>query len=287
MPFELQGPHSSKITSWTGDYQSSDFHHLKPGQWTDDTQMSLAVAESMLESRFYDPVVASVKYLAWYQSGNCRGIGTSTQQAMQKLADGKEWNVSGIENAEGNGTAMRAAAIGAYQKGTERLRSSAHWARIDATITHKSDEAKEGSAAMAVAACHLCTGGRKDALLTTVLEHTEKSQVRTGLEGVYRALRRGDSLVDFLKTKDWLLSGVSPHVVQSVPAAFACFVFSNNFEDTVRNAIRLGGDTDTTAAMAGALAGSHYSYEGIPEALKTPLERQADIRAIELRLLGV
>ena len=215
------------------------------------------------------------------------GFGTSTRQAMGSLAQGKEWHASGVEGAEGNGTAMRAAPIGAHQnRGTERLRAAAHWARIDAAITHKSDEAKEGSAAIAVATSHLCAGGRKADLLTTVLEHTEKSRVRYGIEDVYRARRRGDSLGDFLKTRDWLLSGVSSHVVQSVPAALTVFLYSENFEDTVKDAIRMGGDTDSVAAMAGALAGSHYGFEGIPESLLKPLERAEDIRAIELRLLG-
>ena len=75
-------------------------------------------------------------------------------------------------------------------------------------------------------------------------------------------------------------------MVQSVPAAFATFLYGANFEETVSNAIRMGGDTDTVAAMAGALAGSYYGYEGIPESLTFPLERAADIRGTELRLLG-
>jgi ADP-ribosyl-[dinitrogen reductase] hydrolase len=287
MPFETESPLATRLASWTGDYQSSGFHRLQPGQFTDDTQMSLAVAEAILENQFYDPGVAAKKYLDWFVSGNCRGIGTSTRQAMQNLAHGKEWHASGIEGAEGNGTAMRAPPIGAHQnRGTERLRAAAHWARIDAAITHRSDEAKEGSAAIAVATSHLCSGGKKSDLLTTVLEHTEKSRVRFALEDIHRAVRRGETLGGFLKTRDWLLSGVSSHVVQSVPAAFAMFLYSEDFEATVKNAIKLGGDTDSVASMAGALAGAFYGYEAIPESLRTPLERQADIRAIELKLLG-
>jgi len=287
MPFETESPLSSRLASWTGDYQASSFHRLKPGQFTDDTQMSLAVAEAILENKFYDPGVTAKKYLAWFTSGDCRGIGNNTRLAMQNLAKGKEWHTSGIEEAQGNGTAMRATPIGAHQnRGAERLRAAAHWARVDSAITHKSDEAKEGSAAMAVATSHLCSGGRKADFLTTVLEHTEKSRLRYAVEDLYRAIRRGDSLGDFLKTREWLLSGVSAHVVQSVPAAFTVFLYSENFEETVKNAIKLGGDTDTIAAMAGALAGSLYGIEGIPETLLAPLERKDDIRAIELKLLG-
>jgi ADP-ribosylglycohydrolase len=287
MPFETESPLATRLASWNGEYQSSTYHRLRPGQFTDDTQMSLALAETILENKFYEPSVAAKKYLAWFTSGDCRGIGTSTRQAMSNLAQGKTWEASGIEQAQGNGTAMRAAPIGAHQnRGAERLRASAHWARIDAGITHNSDEAREGSAAMAVATSHLCAGGKKDSLLTTVLQHVQKSRVRSALEDVYRAIRRGDSIGDFLKTREWLLSGVGPHVVQSVPAAFTMFLYSENFEDTVRNAIRMGGDTDSVAAMAGALAGSYYGIEGIPDSLLDPLERAAEIRNIELRLLG-
>lgn len=287
MPFETESPLSTHLSSWGGEYQSSAFHHLKPGQFTDDTQMSLALADAILEKKFYEPSIAAKKYLAWFTSGDCRGIGNNTRLAMQNLAQGKEWSASGIEQAQGNGTAMRAAPIGAHQnRGTERLRAAAHWARIDAAITHKSDEAKEGSAAMAVAVSHLCSGGRKTDLLTTVLQQIEKTRLRFAIEDVYRAIRRGDTIGEFLKTREWLLAGVSPHVVQSVPAAFTVFLYSENFSDTVMNAIRMGGDTDSVAAMAGALAGSHYGIEGIPQSLLAPLERAADIRAIEMKLLG-
>lgn len=287
MPFETDSPLSTRLSAWNGTYQSSGFHRLKPGQFTDDTQMSLALADAILTNKFYDPGIAASKYLEWFISGDCRGIGSNTRLAMQNLAKGLEWHAAGINGAEGNGTAMRAAPIGAHQnRGTERLRAAAHWARVDAQITHKSDEAKEGSAAIAVAVSHLCAGGRKTDVLTTVLEHLAKSRVRFAIEDLNRALRRGDTLGDFLKTKDWLLSGVTAHVAQSVPAAFTMFLYSTDFDATVKNAVRLGGDTDSVAAMAGALAGSHYGIEGIPEPLRSPLERADDIRAIEKRLLG-
>jgi len=291
MPFEMESPLSVKLSSWTGGYQSSSSNpinrNLKPGQFTDDTQMSIALAKAILENNYYEPSLAASKYLAWFTSGDCRGIGTTTRIAMMNIAQGKSLSTCGVEGAEGNGTAMRAAPIGAHQsKGVERFRAAAYWARMDAELTHRSVEASEGSAAIAVATSHLCSEGRKEDLLTTVLEHVQKSQVRVGIENLHRAIRRGDSLQDFLKTREWLLSGVSGHVIQSVPAAFTIFAYSDNFEETVQNAVRLGGDTDTVAAMAGALAGSYYGIEGIPKALLLPLESASDLRDLELRLLA-
>ena len=97
---------------------------------------------------------------------------------------------------------------------------------------------------MAVATAHLCSGGRKAEVLTNVLgcSTQNKSRLRSGLEDVYRATRRGDTMMEFLKTREWLLAGVSPHIVQSVPAAFAMFIYSEDFENAVKNAVKLGGD---------------------------------------------
>ena len=291
MPFEMESPLSENLSNWTGEYRNSGRnainHKLKPGQFTDDTQMSIALAEALLEKNYYDMSVAAKKYLAWFTSGDCRGIGTTTRIAMMNIAQGRDLDSCGVEGAEGNGTAMRAAPLGAHQtKGVERLRAAAFWGQMDASVTHRSTEAFEGSAAIAVATSHLCSGGRKDALLPTVLEHVRTSQVRVGIETLHRALRRGDTMEDFLKTREWLLSGVSGHVVQTVPAAFTIFAYSDNFSETVRNAVSLGGDTDTVAAIAGALAGSYYGIEGIPETLLLPLERAAYLRDLELRLLA-
>lgn len=285
MPFETESPLSQRIMGWTGHYEGSAYHRLQPGQWTDDTQMSMALAASLVEHKFYDPATAAKHYLDWFR-GRPRGIGTSTRQAMEKLASGREWHQSGIEGAEGNGTAMRAAPIGLFHhRGTERLHSAAHWARIDAAITHVSDEAREGSAAVAVAVSHLSSGGSKSELLQAVMQNIEKSRVRFGLEDLYRAIRAGDSFKEVIARNDWLLAGVGGHVVKTVPAAFAVFLYGRDFDNTVCDAVRLGGDTDTVAAITGALAGAHYGIEGIPGELLEGLERADDIRALEDALL--
>lgn len=285
MPFETETPLSTRLASWSGGYEASSYHRLKPGQFTDDTQMSMALATSLLRHKFYDPGDASRAYLSWFTSGDCRGIGTSTRQAMERLAHGHEWHASGIEGAEGNGSAMRIAPLGLFHhRGTDRLGAAAHWARIDSAITHKSEEAKEGSAAMAVAVSHLSSGGSKEDLLQAVMSHTEKSRTRYALEDIYRAIRRGDTFREVVTSKDWLLSGVGAHVVQTVPAAFVMFLYGENFPDTIRNAIRMGGDTDTTAAMTGALAGAFYGFEAIPKDLLKGLEKAGDIRLLETAL---
>ncbi len=298
MPFETAAPSTPTLLAWKGGYESSKFHKLGPGQFTDDTQMSLALAASLLEKRFYDPEHASKKYLAWFVSGDARGMGGSTRKALARLTTGTPWYQAGEKGAEGNGTAMRAAPIGMFQnRGTERLGAAAHWARVDAAITHQSDEAKEGSAAIAVAVSHLCSGRTLITLLDTVLAHLEKSRVHFALEDLQKTTSRfaechrdhNEILEEFLRDRGQLRDGPSARVSESVPAAFAALLSGSTYKDTVERAIRAGGDTDSVAAMAGAMAGALYGYEAIaadPGELLLGLERSSEIREIELKLLG-
>jgi poly(ADP-ribose) glycohydrolase ARH3 len=66
--------------------------------------------------------------------------------------------------------------------------------------------------------------------------------------------------------------GLSLKAIESVPAAIGAFVLTNSFREAVVVAVNLGGDTDTIAAMAGAIAGAYYGFEQIPQEWIAPLE---------------
>jgi ADP-ribosylglycohydrolase len=76
------------------------------------------------------------------------------------------------------------------------------------------------------------------------------------------------------------------HVVQTVPAAFAAVLLTDSYESAILAAIRAGGDTDTTAAIAGGLAGALYGRSHIPERLLQDLEDRDDLQRIEEALIG-
>lgn len=305
MPFETTRSDSPALARWTGGFIPSappNTHHLGAGQFTGDTQMSMALAEHLLSHGFYEPGRASEKYLAWYRSGDCRGIGTATRKAMERLASGTVWPDSGERGAEGNGSAMRAAMIGAFHhRGTHRLAAAADWARVDAAVTHRSEEAAEASAAMAVAVSHLASGGRREELLDVALSNLRKTRVYFALEDLAHSVRalaqheaegkpRGDLGESLLR--DWLtqsrldVRGPSARASESVPTAFAAFLSASTFLEAVEGAVRVGGDTDSVAAMAGAMAGSFFGLASIPEDLVRRLERREEIRRLELGLLG-
>ncbi len=280
MPFETASMFDARLLSWDGSFQPSEFHKLKPGQWTDDTMMSLCLAQSLVERQGYDAVDAAARYLAWYKSGDHRGMGNTTREALRRLSIGDDWTISGQQGAQGNGTAMRAGVLGAYYKATPN--SAADFARIDATITHRSLEAEEGSVAIAVGVAYLCDAAQKWPTLEKVIAALRPSKVRDGLVKVaslYRdKLNIGSVLGDSLQT--------GAHVVQTVPAAFAAFMLTSSYMEGVDASIRAGGDTDTTAAIAGGLAGAYYGHQAIPPRYLSQLEQYTELRTVESKLFG-
>lgn len=78
--------------------------------------------------------------------------------------------------------------------------------------------------------------------------------------------------------------GVPCHVVDTVTAAFACFLFTSNYATAVVQAIHLGGDTDTQGSITGALAGSFYGLEDIPLTWRNDIEDGAHLIKLEAGL---
>lgn len=273
MPFETRLPSDPLLLNWKGDYLPSEYHKLKPGQWTDDTMMSKMLMESLYICGGFYPRDVANRYLHWYLSGDTRGMGKTTKAALHRLKEGSRWTDSGIGDAEGNGTAMRAAPMGAFYH--EDPLTVAEFSRMESRITHKSVEASEGSAAVALMVAYLWQGVDRSNLLDATLEFLVNSKVK-------------DKLITLNKTKGHLalpeaftIFGTKAIVSQTVPSAFASFMLTNSYEEAITAAIRAGGDTDTTAAIAGALAGTYYGFEGIPKKYRLDLERMDHLHKLD------
>lgn len=278
MPFETRKPDDPLLVNWDGTYQASEYHQLRPGQWTDDTMMAKIVMESLYICGGFYPMDIAQRYQHWYLAGPLRGMGKTTKRAMQNLRDGMPWNESGVVGAEGNGTAMRAAPFGAFYQ--EDPLTAAQFARMEANITHKSLEAEEGSAAVAIAVSLLWTGASPQEVVEKTIEHLRESKVKLALSRLVFYQKSNDvSAIEALK-----LFGTKAHVVQTVPSAFAAFVLTSSYEDAVLTSIRSGGDTDTTAAIAGALAGTYYGFKSIPKPYREGLEDWEHLRRLESRI---
>lgn len=273
MPFEMKPAASPMLTGWKGDFQAGGtFWKGEAGQYTDDTLMSIALSESLIECNGFDPAHTADKYLAWYNTGNTRGIGTTTARALVALRMGSTYKTCAPfidyegRPVGGNGTAMRAGPIGlVYRNDLNKLLAIAF---EDAILTHNSMECKLSSAAVALATAYLANGHHDaKATLEDVLEAIPDSVLRTKLEIVQ------DHLVNKTAPETALADiGSGGYAPETVAAALYCLAVTDNFKDCVIMSIKCGGDTDTTAAVAGALAGTLYGLEGIPQDYKDKVE---------------
>jgi ADP-ribosyl-[dinitrogen reductase] hydrolase len=297
MPFETHHWTSEALLGWNGGFQSGATNerqpNLLPGQWTDDTKMALALAKSLAACETYDPVATVQNYMEWYFSNDHRGMGKTTNEALERINNGYHWLDSGISNAEGNGVAMRVAPLGLFYRNTPATAAIA--ARIDANITHRSREAAEGAVAVATAVALLTRSQGALNLDSMSFDHFIRKVVYY-LNGDSKVEEKLVDVIDHLddlsqdpdiRLKSILMKlidmGTGAHVVQTVPAAFLCFLATSNFADAVDLAIRAGGDTDTTAAITGALAGTFYGIDQVQPYLEQ-LEASEAIRQIEQHL---
>jgi ADP-ribosyl-[dinitrogen reductase] hydrolase len=271
-PFEMWSVLEPKLKSWDGQFKAGGtFWKGEAGQYTDDTLMSIALATSLIEKNGFDQEHVGSQYLAWMVSGNTRGIGGTTHQALTRIKNGASTLESGVTHndgkpASGNGTAMRASPIGLwYRKNPERLLEVA---MLDASITHNSFEPKMGSVAVALGTAMLATSSTNQLeVLESVIDIVSDSIVKDKLVLALRHIKMGTEHFEALAQ-----IGVNGYVPETVGAAFYCLGACDNYKDTVVLAVKAGGDTDTTAAIAGAMAGTLYGLEGIPSEYKDKVE---------------
>lgn len=274
VPFETKLANYEPLVAWDGkSYLGSEHHNLTPGQYSDDTQMSLMVAESLIENHGFSPDDLAEKYVDWIVSGRARGYGKTTLLAVTNLVNGKHWSESGIAGSYGNGTAMRAAPFGVYFRND--IHSLVSICKMDSAITHASDEAEAGSIAIGLAAAY-AVNGDTSTLLDDLWQTLPASKVRSTIYSL-------DSLIEspYITPEQALrVIGTKADVRQTVPAALYCFLKFDNYHDAVLASIKAGGDTDTTAAVVGALFGAKYGMKVMDKDLVSGVE-ESD-RLIEL-----
>jgi len=237
MPFERSADRiDPKLATWDGSMLPGTWHKLPAGFFTDDTEMSVALAESLIEHRGYYPADAARRYLIWAQ-GTPHGMGGTTRKAMDALAKGTSWTESGVTFATGdearigNGTAMRIAPIGVAFNGETQMEMLEKAASDDAYITHAHVEAVAASFAIAftVDACLRKRLSGKELLL-----HASRASRRTAdSNGAGPALKVCLAIDQALAFHD---AGASPaeviaqigrngNAIQTVATALYCAAF--------------------------------------------------------------
>jgi ADP-ribosylglycohydrolase len=280
VPFETKLSNFEPLVDWNGlTFLGSEHHKLKPGQYSDDTQLSIEVAQSLLENKGFNPGNLAERYVDWMVSGRARGYGKTTLLAVQNLLNGKHWSQSGVPGSYGNGTAMRAAPFGIYFR--DDLKELIKVCKVDSAITHASEEAEAGSIAIALAAAY-AVNNDTDQLLQRIWEVLPDSKVKVAIFSL-------SSLVEspYIGPEQALrVIGTKGNVKETVPAALYCFLRFNFYEDAVVAAIKAGGDTDTTAAIVGALWGAKVGVQGIYPNWVSYVEDSAKLIALDSQLFN-
>ena len=256
---------------------------LPPGTFTDDTEMALALAESLRVHSPLDPMDLARRFVAWYRA-NPPDVGNHTRAVLARIAAGEGWE-SAVEavqrsrpNSAGNGSVMRCWPVAlAHRDDLARLLADS---RLQSRVTHPHPECVAGSAFVNATLYYLLRGASP---VEAVARALEDAQVPEPLRLVVETAsgRARDELAN---------SGWVRHTLES---AVWGLLTTDSFEEAVVQVVNLGNDADTAGAVVGALAGAAYGLEAIParwrEALRGewPLGSGRLWRADDLAALAV
>lgn len=232
--------------------------HLKPGQWTDDTSMALCIAASLLETGNFDPDDQLRRYVRWYRdgymssTGRCFDIGNATASALRRfMTTSDPMSGSADPGSAGNGCLMRLAPVPIRYSKDHNLAAIASGA--SSTTTHGAPECVLASRVFGEMIARAINGYSKEQILCAP-EHTVAMTAKLSAVVIGRS---------YAKKPRNQIRGTG-YVVESLEASLWAFYTTENFRDCVLAAANLGDDADTTAAIAGQLAGAFYGLDGIP-----------------------
>jgi len=202
-------------------------------RFTDDTVLTMATIDSLLNE-----IPFVLAYKKWFNKYPNAGYGGNFM----------EWAKSDSSepyNSWGNGSAMRVSPVGLYFQTLEEVLAKA---KQSAAITHNHPEGIKGAQAVALSVFLAKTGKTKSEIKQFIKENF-----------MYDI----DESISSIRT--WYKFDVSCQ--GSVPQAIIAFLESSDFEDAIRNAVSIGGDSDTIACITGSIAEAYY--KDIPEQIKT------------------
>ena len=214
------------------------------GQPTDDTEMALALARSIVAAGGYDAGAAFAAYEAWHASGPF-DMGRTTSAALTGRPDPR---------SQANGSLMRASPL-AVLAHAMNVEDAARVARTDSALTHPHPACGDAVAAFVIAGAHaIRTGDGPAAAYEAAVRWAERA-AEPAVAGALQAAAREAPACD-ARTIGWVLIALQN--------AFHELLHARSVEEGVVRTVRRGGDTDTNAAIAGALLGAVHGRDGVP-----------------------
>jgi ADP-ribosylglycohydrolase len=229
-------------------YTAHPKHKIKPGCYTDDAQMSIAIAEAMLEYDRFTPLDLADKFVAVFKRDPREGYASGFYGLLTEVENGQELldRLKGNNKSDKSGAAMRAVPLGMYPQRSKVV----HHCAIQARITHDTDDGIWAAQAAA--------------LMSHYFYHQLGSKKHIG---------------EFLSTYvpgDWnvpYIGEVGPKGWMSVRAAITAVVKCNRLSELLRVCVDFGGDVDTVATIAlGCAAHANDYIKDLPSHLVENLE---------------
>ena len=271
-------------------YRGGGPHGLAPGEWTDDSSMALALADS-IASVGWDLDDQARRYLAWYEkgwysvNGRCFDIGMTCRSALSRFSRTEDAKTSGdrSEHASGNGSIMRLAPVPIRYAHLypDRLLELALVLAQSSLPTHASPLCLSACAYLGMVLAALMQGIDREQVLDPNWKglrdlrevHAFHREIADVAEGSFRR-KKPPEIVG------------SGYVVKSLEAALWAFHGAKDFREAVLRAVNLGDDADTTGAVCGQLAGAYWGESGIPQDWQDGLARKDMVEKALQGLLG-
>ena len=245
-----------------------------PGTWSDDSSMTLALLDSLKNELDYKDIMD--KFIAWYDKGEYTpngtpyGIGITTRQALSRYKNGIAPLECGgqDERDNGNGSLMRILPILFYLESrySDRLLNEDESFKIIhniSSLTHGHKRSQIACSIYLAIGSYIMTGTKLNLSVNLGVDsainyYKEKEGFKDELKHFKRI--QDENFKDL--SEDNIKSG--GYVVDTLEASIWCLLNTNDYKSCVLKAVNLGGDTDTTGAISGGLAGLRYGYESIP-----------------------
>lgn len=287
VPYEFLPSERILEVAFTG----GGIHGQPAGTWSDDGALMLALLDSLLRDRSadeprFDPSDQARRFLSWQDDHAFTpdgdppfDIGGATFAALGRLRRGTPPEEAGGtgERDNGNGSLMRILPLALVERDVPDEVLVDH-ARRSSAITHGHPKAQTSCALYVLVARRLLDGSEPAAAIADALTTLRRLvSADGGAEGLAAALE---------VIEGWTGRSGRGYVVDSFWSAWDAFAGAATYRETIERAVRYGHDTDTTACIAGGLAGLRWGLSGIPEPWLAGMRGRAIVDPLVERLLG-
>lgn len=266
------------------DLRAHGSHDQPLGTWSDDSSLAICTVDSLVHHAF-DIGDMGHRFLKWYSEGlwcpwgKVFDIGGTTREALRRIANGTPPEQAGLldEYSNGNGSLMRIhpVALRFAREPSERLLEYAH--RVSA-ITHAHPRSQMACGFLCLMLAELLAG--KDA-------HEAHGATARKFQTVYQRPPCARELQQFQpliagKLQERLETEISSggYCVHTLIASVWCLLTTASYTEAVLKAVNLGGDSDTTGTVTGALAGAHYGIQSVPKSWRQAMARGEELRGL-------